>query len=252
MRAFSPACDGALSSAAKTGTMAVDPSALPARADHAPATVPGKRGERAERLLTGGGTDGNEQLTAMVGVLLLVLLAVIGVTILRKSQLIWVHLFVGLLLMGPVALKMASTRYRFVRYYTGARAYRRKGPPLLPLRLIAPAVVITTVLVFASGFVLLFDGPAHRGPWASIHKVSFIVWLAFTALHVLGHLQEMPASLRAARPPSGASDELAAGSAGRWVALVGVCVLGLVLAVLLIPQFSAWTGPGAFPHHHHH
>jgi hypothetical protein len=201
--------------------------------------------------LTGGGTDGNEQLTSMVGVLLLVLLAVIGVTILRKSQLISVHLFVGLLLIGPVALKIASTCYRFIRYYTGAPAYKRKGPPPLPLRLIAPVVVITTVLVFASGIVLLFEGPAHRGPWASIHKVSFIVWLVFTTLHVLGHLQEMPASLSAARRPGGGPGELGDGNAGRWIALAGVCALGLVLAVLLIPQFAAWTAPGAFPHHHH-
>jgi uncharacterized membrane protein len=204
-----------------------------------------------DELLTGGGTDGNEQLTAMVGVLLLLLLAVIGVTILRKSELISVHLFVGLLLIGPIALKMGSTGYRFIRYYAGAPAYRSKGPPLLSLRLIAPVVVITTVLVFASGIVLLFVGPAHHGPWASIHKVSFIVWLVFTSIHVLGHLLEMPAALSAARRPSAELGELDAGGAGRWIALAGVCVLGLVVAVLLIPQFAAWTAAGAFPHHHH-
>jgi hypothetical protein len=232
--------------------MAVNPPALPARADHAAPAAPCGRREQAEGLLTGGGTDGNEQLTAMVSVLLLVLLAVIGVTILRKSQLISVHLFVGLLLIGPVALKMASTGYRFIRYYSGAPAYRRKGPPLLALRVIAPVLVISTVLVFASGIVLLFAGPAHRGPSASIHKVSFIVWLVFAGLHVLAHLQGLPASLSAARRRSGGLDELAGGGVGRCVALAGMCVLGLVLAVLLIPQFAAWTGPGAFAHHHHH
>ncbi len=55
------------------------------------------------------------------------LLLVIGLTILRIRQLISVHLFVGLLLIGPVALKMASTGYRFMRYYSGNRVYRRKG-----------------------------------------------------------------------------------------------------------------------------
>ena len=68
--------------------------------------------------LFGGSTDGNEQLTAFTGAILIVLLAVLGVTILRIRQLISVHLFVGLLLLGPVALKLASTGYRFVRYYT--------------------------------------------------------------------------------------------------------------------------------------
>lgn len=126
--------------------------------------------------LTGGGTGGNEQLTASTGVLLLVLLAVVGVTILRIGQLIWLHLFFGFLVMGPVGVKMASTGYRFVRYYTHESAYRKKGPPELILRLIAPIVVVSTVIVFASGIVLMFDGPHDRGPWLSIHKVSFIVW----------------------------------------------------------------------------
>jgi hypothetical protein len=57
----------------------------------------------------GGGTDGNERLTSITGLVLIVLLLVIDVTILRIGQLISVHLFVGLLLIGPVGLKMAST-----------------------------------------------------------------------------------------------------------------------------------------------
>src|ERR1700722_19653051 len=96
----------------------------------------------SRRHLFAGGTDGNEQLTAMTGAILIVLLAVIGVTILRMGQLISVHLFVGLLLLGPVALKVGSTGYRFVRYYTRDPAYRRKGPPETLLRVIAPIVVL--------------------------------------------------------------------------------------------------------------
>ena len=34
-----------------------------------------------------------------------------------------------MLLVGPVLLKCASTVYRFIRYYAGARAYRQKRPP---------------------------------------------------------------------------------------------------------------------------
>ena len=187
----------------------------------------------------------------MTGVLLLVLLAVLGVTILRRSQLIWVHLFVGLLLIGPVALKIASTGYRFARYYARNASYRLKGPPLLPLRLIAPVVVLSTLVVFASGLVLLFEGPRHRGPWVSIHKLSFFLWLAVTALHVLGHLPGMPASLRLARDERDRIDGLPRGEAGRWIALAGMLAGGLVLAVVLIPQFAPWTAPGALAHHHH-
>jgi hypothetical protein len=199
--------------------------------------------------LTGGGPDGNEQLTSVTGVILIGLLAVIGVTILRIGQLISVHLFVGLLLLGPVALKMGSTGYRFTRYYTHDGAYRAKGPPLTLLRLIAPVVVLTTVIVFASGIVLMFDGPANRGQWLLIHKVSFIVWIAFTALHVVGHLPGLPTSLRAVRPHSGPTG-VTPGGAGRWIALTGALVGGLVLAIVLIPDFAAWTAHGALHHHH--
>lgn len=231
--------------------MATLPPAIARDAD-VPAVLgwPPRARRRVLAWLLGGGTSGNEQLTATTGLLLIVLLAIIGVTILRKSQLIWVHLFVGLLLIGPVVLKMASTGYRFARYYTRNSAYRLKGPPELALRVIAPGVVLTTVVVFASGFVLLFDGPAHRGPWVSIHKLSFILWAGFTGLHVLGHLPGLPASLRAARAEHEELDGLDRGAAGRWIAFAGVIAAGLVLAILLIPRFGAWTAPGAFLHHH--
>ena len=77
-----------------------------------------------------GGVDGNARLTALAGAVLLVLLAVEGATILFLRPLLSVHVFVGMLLLGPVALKLASTGYRFVRYYTRQRASTsRKGPP---------------------------------------------------------------------------------------------------------------------------
>jgi hypothetical protein len=199
------------------------------------------------RSLAAGGAGGNEELTAITGLILIFLFAVIGVTILRIRQLISVHLFVGLLLLGPVLLKMASTGYRFVRYYTRDPIYRHEGPPELPMRLIAPIVVLSTVAVFVSGIVLLFAGPAHRGSLVLIHKVSFIVWVAFVAVHILGHLRDYQTALRAApRMPAGGS----AGGAGRVISIAGAIVAGLVLAIVFIPQFGAWTAH--FPPHHHH
>jgi hypothetical protein len=194
---------------------------------------------RSGRRFTGGGTDGNERLTAATGV---VLLAVLGVTILRIGQFLWLHLFVGMLLIGPVLLKMASTGYRFARYYTSNPPYRRKGPPATPMRLLAPLVVISTVVVFGSGVALLLAGPSSRSTLFPIHKFSFFAWLAFTGLHVLGHLLDLPAPLRAdyysdnaglcAREP---------GRDGRVLALVAALVAGLVLAVLALPEFGSWV-----------
>ena len=206
---------------------------------------------RRLRGLTAGGTDGNEQLTAVAGVVLIGLLFVIGITILRIRQLISVHLFIGLLLIGPVALKMASTGYRFVRYYADNRAYREKGPPALALRLIAPIVVLTTVVVFITGVVLLFVGPLHRNPWLELHKVAFIVWIVFTGFHVLGHLPGLGGLLRAGTGTALRGSAPSPGTAGRWIALSGALVAGLVLAIVLIPDFHTWTARGAFPHDRH-
>jgi len=207
--------------------------------------------------LLGGGTDGNEQLTAVTGILLILLLAVIGVTILRVRQLISVHLFVGLLLIGPVALKMASTGYRFLRYYTRNPAYLDKGPPDLILRAIAPIVVISTVGVFISGVLLLFGGASSKDRWLELHKVTFIVWVVFTGLHVLGHLPRMSHHLKAVPQGGRRADRSALraqalgapGGLGRWLALAGVLVAGLVLAIALIPDYHSWQHAAAFHHH---
>lgn len=180
-------------------------SSLPTGASAAPTTAARERLRLSA--LTGGGKGGNEQLTAVTGVVLIVLLAALGLTIPRIHQLISMHLFLGLVLLGPLAVKMGSTGYRFVRYYTHDPAYRREGPPETLMRLIAPVMVLSTVLVFASGIVLLILGPSHRGPFVSIHKASFVVWLAFTGLHVLGHLPGLGASLRAARRDTGGLSE---------------------------------------------
>jgi hypothetical protein len=231
--------------------------------------------------LTGGGPDGNEVLTTATGTILLVLLAALGVTIVFIGRLLSEHLFVGLLLLGPITLKMASTGYRFVRYYTGERAYVEKGPPWWPLRLTAPLVVLTTLVVFATGIVLLAVGPLHRDPWTLLHKVSFIAWLAVTAVHVLGHLPEVSRLLGvraeilqlpgirtdlqriqaaearpgADTPPTAAAEARVAGgpgSAGRLMLLGGSLLVGVVIAVALIPDFHTWTALQPLLHHHHH
>jgi hypothetical protein len=208
-------------------------------------SVPKRRWLRG---LAAGGTAGNELLTAVTGAVLIVPLAVIGVTIISLTQLLWVHLFVGMLLIGPVVLKLSSTGYRFVRYYSANPRYRRKGPPPLPLRLIAPIVVASTVVVFASGVALLFIGPSSRGALLPVHKVSFIVWGAFTALHVLAHLPAVAGALQSDfAAPSGRRLHVA-GRGARVLALAASLLAGVVIAVVVIPQFAPWISA---QHLHH-
>ena len=180
--------------------------------------------------------------------MLIVLLAVIGVTIVRIGSLLSVHLFVGLVLIGPLVLKLASTGYRFTRYYTGNPRYRDKGAPPTPLRLIAPVVVISTVVVMASGVALLIGGPRSRGTFLLIHKASFFVWIAFTALHVLGHLPDLWDGLRADYGPAARLSGAPDGRAGRALSLAGALILGVVIAILLLPQLGPWL----HAHLHHH
>src|ERR1035437_790031 len=170
--------------------MAVDQQTPPAHSSAYSAV------SRADRL-TGGGTTGNERLTAATGAMLIALLAVLGVTILRVRPLLSVHLFVGMLLIPPVLLKMATTGYRFFCYYTSNPAYLQKGPPPVILRMIAPLLILTTAVVLGSGVALLFVGPSSRDTLLPIHKASFFIWLVFTGVHVLGHLPGLPDVLRA-------------------------------------------------------
>jgi len=148
------------------------------------------------------GPEGNERLTAASGAVLFLLLFAEGVTILFIRPLLSAHVFIGMLLIPPVALKLGSTGWRFYRYYTGRSEYLAKGPPLLPLRLLAPLVVASTVAVFGTGVALLALGPSGRGLVLGLHKASFVVWLAATGIHVLAYVGRVPRlATRARRGP---------------------------------------------------
>ena len=143
-----------------------------------------------------GGSVGNRQLTALVATILVLLLAIEGATLLRLRSLLTVHAFVGMLLIPIVALKLASTGWRMLRYYLGADEYTRQGPPHVLLRaLVAPVIVLSTVVLFASGVALLSLGETS-GTVVALHKASFIVWFGATALHVLAHAAKVPGFLR--------------------------------------------------------
>src|SRR5437667_6548739 len=144
----------------------------------------------------GGGSDGNEQLTAIVATLLLVLFAVQGSTLLNMHSLLTMHAFVGMLLIPVVALKLASTGWRGLRYYLGDGEYVRRGPPHMAVRvLVAPVIVVSTVVLLASGVALLALDQT-RGALVGLHQASFVVWLGAMSLHVLMRVFRMLPSLR--------------------------------------------------------
>ena len=193
---------------------------------------------RRARLLRGG-SDGNEQLTAIVGALLILLLAVEGATLLDVGGLLTVHAFVGMLLLPVIALKLASTGWRMARYYLRGEEYILRGPPHLMLRaLIAPIVVVSTIVLFATGVLLVVEGQTE-GSLVGLHKASFIVWLPATAIHVLARLPRLARALRGRFAGRGAR-----------LALVGASICaGFALATLTLPavdqlqdEVSAYVG----------
>ena len=199
-----------------------------------------------------GGAEGNERLTAMTGSVLLVLLLVECYTILRIGHLLTLHVFLGMLLLGPVALKAGSVLYRFVRYYTGSEPYRRKGPPALLPRLIGPVVMLLTACVFGSGIMLAVTGPGYNGSiseWLTIHRISFIAWAFFITIHVLAYVWRLPRLLAAearGTAPEGETGhvrramQVLGGRGPRLALLLGSLLAGLVIALLTVHLAGNW------------
>ena len=149
-----------------------------------------------------GGTEGNEALTSAAAAVLTLLLAAEGLTLLDLGPLRVPHMFIGLVLIPPVLVKLGSTGYRFARYYAGTRPYREKGPPLMPLRLLAPVLVAATLGVFASGVALLIVG--HRTGWLlQVHQASFVVWAAASVSTSWPICRGWPAPWARTGPPPG-------------------------------------------------
>jgi hypothetical protein len=185
------------------------------------------------------GVAGNSRLTGGAAAMLLVLLAVEGATIPLIGRLLGPHIFIGMLLIPPVLLKLGSTGYRFARYYSGNPPYRRKGPPPLPMRLLAPGVLLTTLVLFVTGVLLLIDGPGNHS-LKFLHKVSFILWVALMTIHVLGHLFEVPALALPDWRSKGGREAALAGSGLRLTLLAASLLAGLALALATIPSASPW------------
>lgn len=192
---------------------------------------------RAE-LRADAAVEGNTRLTAANAAVLLVVLAAEGFTLLGIRQMLTPHVFIGMVLIPPVLLKVGSTCWRFARYYGGAPAYRRKGPPPMILRLLGPVVVALTVLLLASGVALLF----LRGPGLAlalrVHKASFVLWFGAMAIHVLGHMGEVARfaprdwARRARRDVRGAGIR-------QWLIAASLAA-GALLGVLVLSRVGPW------------
>jgi hypothetical protein len=192
--------------------------------------------------------DGNERLTAAVGLVLIVLtIAELATNVLGLHQLLSVHVFIGLVLIPPVLLKLASTGWRFTRYYTGSKAYRAKGAPQLVMRSLAPLLVAATVVLFASGVAM---GVLHGHALdiaRRLHGPASVIWMILVGVHVLVYLkralitskEDVTASSRASVP----------GARARSYLVAFAIVAGVVAGVATLPVDHHWLH---LPNKHDH
>jgi hypothetical protein len=85
--------------------------------------------ERRDRF---GGTEGNEILTNATAVVLTGLLVAEGVTIVNMGGLVSAHMFIGMVLILPVLLKLASTGIAFSATTPGRAPTGRWGRRCFP------------------------------------------------------------------------------------------------------------------------
>ena len=190
-----------------------------------------------------GGPEGNARLTGMTAVVLLVLLAAEGVTVLRVHRLITPHVLIGMVLVPFVAVKLATTGWRILKYYLGARPYRERGAPPILMRLLGPVVMVLTVVLFASGIALLLVPHSMRQTVFFAHKASFVLWFGAMALHVLGHLLDT-AELAPADFVSRTRRQVRGAGARLWALAISL-VVGILLAVVMAPTIGPYLTSGA-------
>lgn len=186
------------------------------------------------------GVVGNERMTALAGAVLLVLILVELVTSASLRTLLSAHVFVGVLLVGPLAVKLGSTGYRFLRYYTRSPAYLRRGPPRLVLRILAPLLIATTLVVIGSGIGLVATGPVQAGFLLPLHNISVLFWFSMIAIHIFAYIWRTP-HLVADDWRKHSGRNLAPGRGLRMGVNLGALLVGAVAAILLFPSAAPWV-----------
>lgn len=175
--------------------------------------------------------DGNERLTAAVGLMLIVLSVVeIATLVFGLQTYLHAHVFIGLVLLPPIAVKLASTGWRFARYYTRNEAYRLKGAPQIVMRLLAPFLVVFTILLFGSGVAMAFVHGSALDLARRVHGPAAAGWLLTLGVHVAVHIGRAVRAV--ARDAVGARTRT-------WI-VTGAAAAGLVVGVATLPVQHVW------------
>ena len=178
----------------------------------------------------------NQQLTAINGVVVYLLILAIVVTVLNISRYLTAHYVLGLLLVPPVVLKLGSTGYRFWRYYAGSAAFRLAGPPPFVLRFITgPILVVATAATLATGIELWLVGLRFGSAWTIAHTLSAVAMLVAVTVHLVGHTRMSSAALK---------DDVLAGR-HRGISPRSLVLAGLIFGAIL--AIAVFVYPSPFP-----
>ncbi len=184
-----------------------------------------------------GGPRGNRHLTALLGAVLLAgILVELATLMLGLQQTLTVHIAVGVALIPIVLVKLASTGWRMIRYYTRSPAYRAEGPPRSFLRGLAPLVVGATVALLGSGVGLVIVGP-HSQFFRAVHSASFALFLVVVGAHAVAHLPKV----RRFAFADWAGGRRAQGHALRRAVVACALVLGGGIAVAAAQNAGPWV-----------
>lgn len=183
--------------------------------------------------------DGNERLTAAVGLILLVGTALELATLLFGLQrFLSLHVFVGLVLLPPIALKLGSTGWRFMRYYTRNEDYRVKGAPQALMRLLAPLLVAFTAILFGSGVAMGYLHGHALDIARRLHGPAAFLFTVTVGLHVLMYIRRALRSTAEDLAPRTRGE--AAGATFRTFLVAAAIAGGLVVGIALLPDMHVW------------
>ena len=179
--------------------------------------------------------------SALFGTALVILFLIEVLTVPIMSHAVAWHIAVGLIAVPLIVGKLTYSSMRFIGYYRGDERYLKAGVPWFPLRILAPFLVITTVLVIGSGVELDVAGPTSFSATflAPAHFLLSVVWFLLMAFHVAAYanraarstIKDMSYRLTKPRPTS---------SRSRVAIFIATCAIGIVLATQFQGPIRRW------------
>ena len=114
---------------------------------------------------------------------------------LNIGNLLTLHVFLGMLLLGPGQPEDRVHALAFHQVLHRLGGLRAEGPPAPLQRVTEQFVILTTVAVLGTGVMLVLEGPGN-GSWARLHHLSFFLWAVVVVIHLASYVPKLPRCCR--------------------------------------------------------